>query len=181
MSQSEPVTPRVTLTADMLAVIDAASLCFAATVTPDGRPNLSPKGTIRVWDDRHLFFLDIASPRTRANLRHTPWMELNVVDLLSRRGYRFTGAALVHDPGSEVFTEAMHRVFGDAPPTYPVATVVVLEIAEAAPLLSPAYWRVADENELRATWRSRRAALDLDFDEHVARVGPVTVDRSIPR
>ena len=39
------------LTPDMRAVIQAAHLCFAATVTPDGRPNVSPKGTIRVWDD----------------------------------------------------------------------------------------------------------------------------------
>jgi len=32
----------------MRAVIAAQRLCFAATVTPDGRPNLSPKGTIRI-------------------------------------------------------------------------------------------------------------------------------------
>src|SRR5690349_1625177 len=32
------------LTSDMRAVIRAAHLCFAATVTPDGQPNLSPKG-----------------------------------------------------------------------------------------------------------------------------------------
>ena len=49
------------LTPDMRAVIEAAHLCFAATVTPEGRPNLSPKGTIRVWDDTHLYFLDNAS------------------------------------------------------------------------------------------------------------------------
>jgi hypothetical protein len=75
------------LTPDMRAVIEAAHLCFAATVTPEGRPNLSPKGTIRVWDDARLFFLDIASPGTRANLGHSPWMELNVVEQLSRRGF----------------------------------------------------------------------------------------------
>ena len=62
----------VTLTADMRAVVQAAHLCFAATVTPDGKPNLSPKGTIRVWDDRHLFFLDLASPGTRASHSHHP-------------------------------------------------------------------------------------------------------------
>lgn len=87
------------ITADMKAVIEATHLCFAATVTPDGRPNLSPKGTIRVWDDEHLFFLDIASPNTRANLARTPWMEINVVEQLSRRGYRFFGRAEVHLEG----------------------------------------------------------------------------------
>src|SRR4051812_48046511 len=106
------------LTTDMRAVIEAAHLCFAATVTPDGRPNLSPKGTIRVWDDARLFFLDIASPGTRANLAHTPWMELNVVEQLSRRGYRFSGPAAVHVAGSAVYDEATRRVYGDAPPTF---------------------------------------------------------------
>src|SRR6476659_3934979 len=97
------------LTPDMRAVIQSAHLCFAATVTPDGRPNVSPKGTIRVWDDTHLFFLDIASPGTRTNLAHAPWLELNVVDQLSRRGYRFSGQAELHLEGSAVYGDAMRR------------------------------------------------------------------------
>ena len=164
------------LTSDMRAVIESAKLCFVATVTPEGRPNLSPKGTIRVWDDTHLYFLDIASPGTRANLAHSPWMELNVVDQLSRRGYRFSGRAAVHLPGSAVYTDALRRVYGDAEPTFDTVAVVLLEIEHAAPLLSPAYWRVSDESELRGTWRARREALDREFDAHVARVGPLRID-----
>src|SRR5690349_23963522 len=100
------------LTPDMRAVIEVSQLCFAATVTPDGQPNLSPKGTIRVWDDRHLFFLDIASPNTRRNLTLNPKIELNVVEHLSRRGYRFFGAATLHRD-DDVFREAMRRVFDE--------------------------------------------------------------------
>jgi hypothetical protein len=167
------------LTPDMRAVIDAVHLCFAATVTPDGRPNLSPKGTINVWDDSHLFFLDIASPGTRANLAHSPWLELNVVEQLSRRGYRFSGRAEVHSPGSAVYEEATRRVFGEAPPTHPVAAVVLLAIERAAPMLSPAYWRIAGETALREIWRARREALDREFEAHLARVGEVRVDASV--
>ncbi len=117
----------VQLTSDMKAVIQSAHLCFAATVTADGRPNLSPKGTIRVWDDSSLFFLDIASPGTRANLAARPWMELNVVDQLSRRGYRFAGPAALHSQGA-VFDEGCRRLFGEEGAKYPVAGVVVLEV-----------------------------------------------------
>ena len=166
------------LTPDMRAVIEAAHLCFAATVTPEGRPNLSPKGTIRVWDDAHLFFLDIASPGTRANLTHSPWMELNVVEQLSRRGYRFSGQAELHFPGSAVYDEASRRVYGAMPPTAEVAAVVLLAIERAAPLLSPAYWRVDDETALREIWRARREALDREFEAHLALVGPVRVGAS---
>ena len=167
------------LTPDMRAVIEAAHLCFAATVTAEGRPNLSPKGTIGAWDDTHLFFLDIASPGTRANLTHSPWMELNVVEQLSRRGYRFAGRAELYWPGSAVYDEAKRRVYGEALSTQPVAAVVLLAIERVAPLLSPAYWRVADERALREIWRARREALDRDFEAHIARVGPARADAPI--
>ena len=163
------------LTPDMRAVIDASHLCFAATVTPEGRPNVSPKGTIRVWDDMHLFFLDIASPGTRVNLAHAPWLELNVVDQLSRRGYRFSGTASLYQAGSEVYAEAVRRVYDATPPGAPPTAVVLLAVARAAPLLSPAYWRGNDETAIRAMWRERRAVLDREFEAYLARVGPVRV------
>lgn len=158
------------LTQDMRAVIRSAHLCFAATVTPEGRPNVSPKGTIRVWDDTHLFFLDIASPGTRANLALHPWMELNVVDQLSRRGYRFSGRATMHAQG-EIFDRALGIVFAEEKAPYPVKSIVLLEVEHAAPLVSPGYWHVADEHAMRALWRERRKALDDEFEAHLATQG----------
>ena len=56
-----------TLTEDMKRVVEEQRLGFAATVCPDGTPNLSPKGTTAVWDDDRLIFADIRSPRTVEN------------------------------------------------------------------------------------------------------------------
>src|ERR1700730_15194571 len=128
----------ITLTLDMRAVIRSAHLCFAATVSPEGRPNVSPKGTIRIWDDTHLFFLDIASPQTRANLAAHPFMELNVVDQLSRRGYRFSGPTTLHENG-DVFERALAMVLAEEEARYPVRSVVLLEVEHATPLISPGY------------------------------------------
>ena len=160
--------PMSAITSDMRAIIQAAHLCFAATATLDGRPNLSPKGTIRVWDDDHLFFLDIASPRTRANLEINPQIELNVVDQLSRRGYRFFGRATLHR-GDDVFVEATRRVFGEEGATYPVETVVLIAVERAEELVSPGYLHIRSEPEMRSTWRVRRTALDAEFELHVER------------
>ena len=154
------------LTDDMCAVIEAAHLAFVATVTPDGMPNLSPKGTLRPWDDDHLFFLDIASPKTRANLAKNPHIEINVVDQLSRRGYRFFGTGTLHDESSDLYAEAMQRVFPDGVITYPVSCVVLIFIDRAEAFYSPAYMRIASEAEMRDTWRERRRKLDAAFDEH---------------
>src|SRR3954467_13685493 len=84
-----------TLTTEIKEFVKQNKLGFIATVCPDGTPNLSPKGTTAVWDDEHLVFADICSPGTIANLRHNPAVEINVVDNLSRKGYRFKGTATI--------------------------------------------------------------------------------------
>jgi uncharacterized protein len=87
---------------DAMRRIVEAELGFIATVCPDGTPNLSPKGTTAVWDDDHLVFADLRSPGTVDNLRSNTSIEINVVDQLVRKGYRFKGTAAVYTEG-EVF------------------------------------------------------------------------------
>ena len=168
------------ITRDMRAVVQSAHLCFAATVTPDGRPNLSPKGTIRVWDDSHLFFLDIASPTTRANLERSPWIEINVVDQLSRRGYRFLGRAQLH-VDDDVYAEATRRVFAQEGSKYPVAAVVLVAVERALPLFSPGYMHIADEASMRATWHERRRELDDEFEQYLHTTLPMNPHESAER
>ena len=87
------------LTDDMKRIVEEQRLGFVATVCPDGTPNLSPKGTTAVWDDEHLVFANIRSAGTLANLRHNPSVEVNVVDPMARRGYRFKGVASILESG----------------------------------------------------------------------------------
>ena len=94
----------------MRRVVLEQRLGFVATVTPDGRPNLSPKGTTTVWDDRHLMFADIASPGTVENIASNPYVEVNVVDPIVRRGYRFKGTATVATSGEHSNEDS--RCFG---------------------------------------------------------------------
>ena len=127
------------LTDDMKRVVREQSLGFVATVCPDGTPNLSPKGTTTVWDDDHLVFADIVSPGTIANLRENPAVEVNVVDPITRVGYRFKGRAEVHVDGA-VFDEviAFYQSNGSIAATR-AKSVAVIAVDSAAPLVSPAY------------------------------------------
>ncbi len=135
------------LDAEMQRLVEAHRLGYVATVNADGTPNLSPKGTVAVWDDDHLVFADIRSPRTVANLRRAPAVEVNVVDPLSRRGYRFKGIARVSDAGAE-FDEivAFYRRRGMTSPG------VLIRVERALAVTSPAYDTGASEAELRARW-----------------------------
>jgi len=98
-------------------------------------------------------------------------MELNVVDQLSRRGYRFAGPAALHSQGV-IFDEGCRRILGEEGAKYPVAGVVVLQVETSAPLISPGYLHVANEPAMRAMWKERRAALDQEFETFIERLGP---------
>jgi len=91
------------LTSDMKRVIEEQRLGFVATAGPDGTPNVSPKGTFAVLDDRTIAFAEIRSPATIRNLRANPRIEVNFVDVFVRKGYRFAGTATVVERGEANF------------------------------------------------------------------------------
>ncbi|WP_101947628.1 pyridoxamine 5'-phosphate oxidase family protein [Mycobacterium sp. 3519A] len=134
---------------DMRDIVASAKLAFVATVNPDGSPNLSPKGSLRVYDDDHVAFMDIASPATIANLSVNPRIEIAVVDFLRRRGYRFSGTAELHEPGSPVHTWLHHWLLELNGPGYPANQAVLVNVERVRPILSPAYtYGGADEQSL---------------------------------
>ena len=141
------------LSQQMQQVVREQRLGFVATVTPDGRPNLSPKGTTRLWDDERLFFADIASPGTVANLRANPHVEVNVVDPILRKGFRFKGTANVYTSG-EMYDRglAILREQGSTANRERVRSIVVIEVTEAAELVSPAYADGATEQAISDGW-----------------------------
>jgi predicted pyridoxine 5'-phosphate oxidase superfamily flavin-nucleotide-binding protein len=160
MPRSQPKT--VVLTGDMRRVVREQRLGFAATVCPDGTPSLSPKGTTAVWDDGHLVFADIRSPQTVQNLRANPAIEVNVVDPITRKGYRFKGRAIVVD-GGELFEQILaFYESGEAPVTDAptrIRSAVLVAMERALPLTSPAYDLGLTEDAIRAAWWSHLAAL----------------------
>ncbi|MEV6904992.1 pyridoxamine 5'-phosphate oxidase family protein [Amycolatopsis sp. NPDC051372] len=142
--------------ADMRLIVEAAKLAFVATVRPDGSPSLSPKASARVYDDEHIAFMNIASPGTIENLTADPRIEMNVVDIFRRRGYRFTGTAAIHDHESPVY-QWLHRWLLDLNgPGYPAHEAVLVHVDRIRPIMSPAYaFGGAEETGLIAEWSKK--------------------------
>src|SRR3954451_11614460 len=143
------------ITPEMRKIIDSAKLAFVATVCEDGSPNLSPKGSLRVYDDDHLVFMNMASPTTVANVSREPRIEVNVVDFLRRRGYRFKGTAEIRGAGDPVFEWSRQWVLDThGQPVYPTHEAVLIRVERALPVDSPAYtFGHANEDDLKETWR----------------------------
>ena len=151
------------LTDDMKRIVREQRLGYIATVCPDGTPNLSPKGTTAVWDDDHLVFANIRSPQTVANLRRNWAIEINVVDPMVRKGYRFKGTATVLDAGARY--EEMRAFFTARGVSNPIREVVVIKVEHALPVTSPAYDLGLSEAEIRARWERHHEAVERGSEE----------------
>ncbi len=147
----------------MRRVVDGQRLGYVASVCPDGTPNLSPKGTVAVWDDQHLIFAHLHSPQTVANIEAgRAVVEVNVVDPIRRKGYRFKGRATVHRAGAhfDAGRQFFHTRSGLDPER--VLAIVLIAVDHTAPLTSPAYDLGASEAEIEQRsldtyWLARRA------------------------
>ena len=104
-------------------------------------------------DDDRIMFGEMRSPNTVANLESTPVVEVNMVDVFARKGYRFKGQARYVAAGGEEYDRLLPPFvaqWGDLCEIF--KGVVVIEVERALPLTSPAYDVGASEPELREQW-----------------------------
>ncbi len=135
----------------MQRVVNEQRLAYVASVCPDGTPNLSPKGTTAVWDDEHLVFAHIHSPQTAANIEAgSSVVEINVVDPLVRKGYRFKGPAAVHREGPVYESGVRFYRERSGLSRDRIEAIVLITIEQAAPLTSPAYDDGSTEHDVEA-------------------------------
>jgi hypothetical protein len=131
--------------------VSQQKLGFVATVSPNGTPNLSPKGTISVLDENTLVFANIRSPQTIENLEKNPSVEINIVDPFSRRGYRFKGIAKIISDGEEYNKIILSYRQNGIQTT--IKSIVIVNVKQILEVTSPLYDVGYTEEELRIKWK----------------------------
>jgi hypothetical protein len=115
-------------------------------------------------------FADLASPHTVENLRRNAGVEVNVVDPVTRTGYRFKGRGVVHGEG-ERFEQLVDSYAAGpravARPRDRIHHVVVVEVERYLPLISPAYDSGATEAEISEHWEAYFTRLWAERREHL--------------
>ncbi len=154
------------LTEAMISLVRSQRLGYVASISPDGHPKVSPKGSLTVWDADHLVFADIESPNTVRNLSSNPATEINVVDPFVRKGFRFTGKATVLH-GGELYFKVLDHYKKEGADIRRIRSIVMVEVTQALPLVSPAYSQGFSDAEVRRLWEEfynrpeKKTVLDL--------------------
>jgi len=146
----------VEFTDEIKNLLAKQKLGFVATVSPDNTPNLSPKGTIIVWNN-DLIFADIKSPNTIANLQKNTSIEINVVDPLSRKGYRFKGVAKIISEGEEFNKIILH--YKTQGIKSEINSIVSVKVESMHEVTSPLYDLGYSEEEIISKWKKHYLSL----------------------
>ena len=131
--------------------VNFQKLGYVATVSPDGTPNLSPKGTIAILDDSRLVFANIRSPKTIENLTKNPSIEINVIDPFSRLGYRFKGLAQILSNGEDF--ENILDYFKQKGIKSSISHIVVVDVTSFSEITSPSYDLGLKKEDLVKKWK----------------------------
>lgn len=140
------------ITPEMKALIERNTIGLVATVTPDGKPAVAPKGTTIVLDDTTVIFGDLRSPGTVRNIQRNPAVELNYVDVFVRKACRLSGSAAYSARGEARFDELLPH-FAKWEAFIPrLRGIFIVAVQTAQFLRSPVYDIGADEADLRRQW-----------------------------
>jgi len=132
-------------------LVNFQKLGYVATVSSDGTPNLSPKGTIAILDDSRLVFANIRSPKTIENLTKNPSIEINVIDPFSRLGYRFKGIAKILSDGEDF--ENILDYFKQKGIKSSISHIVVVDVTSFSEITSPSYDLGLTKDDLVKKWK----------------------------
>ena len=129
-----------TLNEPMKWLIESYSAGAVATINEDGTPAVSPKATFVVLNDETVAFGNIRSPGTVANIRRCADVEVNFIDVLTRRAVRIKGRAQIVEKDSDA-GQGMIPAFEArwAPYMDVMRNFVAISITHAQLILSPAY------------------------------------------
>ena len=127
------------LTPDITQAVERSVLCWLATVSPDGQPNVSPKEIWAVFDAAHIVVANIASPTSVRNVATCEKVCVSFVDVFVQKGFKVLGRARNLTPRDAAFAAWVEPLARKAGPRFPIHSVIVVEASAIEPLVAPSY------------------------------------------
>lgn len=162
------------LSDEVVQAAERSVLCWLATVSPDGQPNVSPKEIYAVFDDSHIVVANIASPTTMRNITESEKVCISFVDIFIQKGFKVLGRARNVSKDDRAFLSWAAPLLGKAGPRFPILSVIVVEATAIEPIVAPSYRLYPGET----TEQSQAAAAHRAYGVIPAARGASQVSRS---
>lgn len=140
-------------------IIENNTIGFVASVTPEGRPAVSPKATFAILDDKTIAFSNLRSAGTIRNVGQNPNVEVNFIDVIHRTAARIIGTARYISNDDAEYNKLLPAFdkwsnLGDR-----MQGLVVIAVDSAEFIKSPSYDTGSTREELGEQWHQYFADL----------------------
>ena len=126
------------LTPEVKDYMERSVLCWLATASPDGKPNVSPQELFTYWEESSVLVANIASPKTIKNIQNNAEVCLSFVEVFDQKGYQLYGMARLVRNRSEM-ESAFEKLEAMAGPRFPIHSLLYIEVVKVLPILAPSY------------------------------------------
>lgn len=135
------------LSKEVKEYIDKSILCWLATSTAEGQPNVSPKEVFTFYGDEHLLVANIASPGTVRNIRENPRVSISFVEIFLQKGFQLKGEAELIKKNAAEFEELSSPLLKITKGKYPFGSIIRIKVNKVKPIVAPSYRLFPDITE----------------------------------
>ena len=135
------------LTVDIKRTIDRSALCWLATASTNGAPNVSPKELFACLGSSQIIVANVASPQTERNIIENNSVCISFIDMVTNQGYQIKGKAHIINNSMTEFVH-MEKVLLNSPKKYlPFTSITQINIEVCKPIMAPRYALCAESSE----------------------------------
>jgi len=145
------------LTSEIKEYINRSVLCWLATASTDGQPNVSPKEIFNYFGTDKIIVANIASPQTVRNIKQNENVCISFIDILVQKGFQVKGKAEIiakKDPEFPEMETILTQMTGGK---FPFATITKITIRQVKPIIAPTYMLYPDTTEKEQIESAKKA------------------------
>ncbi len=133
------------LSGTVLEYINRSVLCWLATASTKGIPNVSPKEVFACYQQQSVIIANIASPTTIKNIKENPNVCLSFIDVLVQKGYQLKGKAEIITNDHPEFSKMEPQLLQLTKGKYPFPSITFITPEKIKPILAPSYLLYPEE------------------------------------
>ncbi|QMU27518.1 pyridoxamine 5'-phosphate oxidase family protein [Adhaeribacter radiodurans] len=114
-------------------------LCWLATVSEEGIPNVSPKEIFTFYDESTLLIAHIASPQSIRNIQKNENVCVSFIDIFVQKGFQLKGKAEIISKFHPDFQTLVIPLATLAGEKFPIAAIIKMEVTRVKQIVAPKY------------------------------------------
>ena len=124
---------------EIISSIEKSTLCWLATLSDKGYPNVSPKECFVHDGEGKILVANIASPRSARNIKNSAKVCLSFIDVFVQKGYKVYGKATILNETSPNYQEQLQKLSRLVGKKFKIISVIEITPEEIETIIAPSY------------------------------------------